>query len=410
MTKKLLTLAFISIFYTPLTFAQDVSNSIRGDIGFLASDEMQGRQTGTIYQDIAAKYIAARFTQIGLEPAINNSFYQKFYYNMPSDPHASRPKGLGEGDSVSIINVAGMINNHADKTIIIGAHYDHLGTGGNGFSLSQEEGVHNGADDNASGVAAIIAVAEKLKTNGSKAYNYLFVSFSGEEFGLWGSNYFSKNLPIAKEKVAAMINLDMVGRLKEDNSIMVGGIGTSPVWKDLLEKTNVSHLRQTYDSSGTGPSDHTSFYFQNIPVLFYFTGQHTDYHKTTDDAEKINYKGVEMIVNNIAALLNGLHDVKEIPFLKTKEEKEQKVELKVTLGIMPDYMYNGEGLKVDGVKEERPGAKAGLKQGDIITKLGNTKIIDIQTYMSALNEHKPGQAVDMEFLRDSKTMKVKVQF
>lgn len=406
----MLTLVSASLFYTAFTFAQDVSRGIKADIGFLAADEMQGRQTGTIYQDIAARYIASRFQQIGLQPGANGSYFQQFYYNMPADPHASRPKGLGDADSVSIINVVGFIDNNAAKTIILGAHYDHLGTGGNGFSLSQEEEVHNGADDNASGVAAILAVAEKLRPEKNNVYNYLFLAFSGEEFGLWGSNYFTKNPTLDLKNVAAMINLDMVGRLKDDQSIMIGGIGTSPVWKDLLDKSNVSGLKQTYDSSGTGPSDHTSFYFQNIPVLFYFTGQHSDYHKVTDDADKINYAGVEMIVNNLYTLVKGLNKVKEMPFLKTKEEKEQKVELKVTLGIMPDYMYNGEGLKVDGVKEDRPGAKAGLQQGDIITRLGDVTVTDIQTYMQALNALKPGTKAVIKFKRAGQEIESSAQF
>lgn len=419
MPKKPFLHLIILFFYSHLTFAQTnlvsedniLLKNIKMDVTFLSSDALQGRQTGTVFQDIAAQYIANRFEQIGLQPyGDNQSYFQSFYYNMPNDPHASKPKGLSDNDSVKILNVVGYINNNAKRTIIIGAHYDHLGMGDNGFSLSQETGVHNGADDNASGVAAILDIAQLLKNSQGNRYNYLFISFSGEEFGLWGSNYFTKHPLIDLKNVAAMINLDMVGRLKNDYSILIGGVGTSTIWTDLLEKSNVSHLKQTYDSSGTGPSDHTSFYFQNIPVLFYFTGQHEDYHKVTDDADKINFKGIQLITNNIYTLLRGLSDIDEIPFLKTKEEKDQKVELKVTLGIMPDYMFNGEGLRIDGVKEGRPADVAHLKQGDIIIQLGEQKVTDIQTYMKALNALKPGQKTSIIYKREDKKQEAQVQF
>lgn len=411
MFKSLLTIVVGFFFYTSLTFAQSQDAVLHADITFLASDAMQGRETGTPFQDVAAAYIGSRFMQMGLKPMGDSDTYlQTFYYHVPDDPHTSRPKGKEGKDSVRIINVIGMLDFHAQKTIVIGAHFDHLGMGDNGFSLSTEKGIHNGADDNASGVAAIMALARKLKGRSGSAYNYLFISFSGEEYGLWGSNYFTKHPTIDLKNVAAMINLDMVGRMKPDHSVMVGGIGTSPVWTDLLEKNNVSGLQQTFDSSGTGPSDHTSFYFQNIPVLFYFTGQHSDYHKPTDDVEKINFEGVEKIVDNIYALLTGLNQVQEIPFLKTKEEKEQKVELKVTLGIMPDYMYSGTGLRIDGVKEGRPAAQAHLQQGDVILQLGSHEVTDIQSYMKALNVLKPGDKVPVKYLRNEQEQTGMVQF
>lgn len=411
MFKSLLTTLMGFFFYTSLTFAQSPDDLLRADITFLASDALQGRETGTPFQDVAAAYIGSRFMQIGLKPMGDpDSYLQTFYYHVPDDPHASRPKGKEVNDSVRIINVIGFMDNKAPKTIVIGAHFDHLGVGDNGFSLSSDKAIHNGADDNASGVAAIMALARKLKNFKGANYNFLFISFSGEEYGLWGSNYFTKHPTIDLKNVAAMINLDMVGRMKADNSVMVGGVGTSPVWTDLLEKHNVAGLQQTFDSSGTGPSDHTSFYFQNIPVLFYFTGQHSDYHKPTDDVEKINFEGVEKIVDNIYSMLTGLNQVKEIPFLKTKEEKEQKVELKVTLGIMPDYMYNGPGLRIDGVKEGRPAAAAQLQQGDIILQLGTLDVSDIQSYMKALNSLKPGEKVAVKYLRNDQEHNGTIQF
>lgn len=383
---------------------------IKADITFLASDAMKGRLTGSVYQDIAAEFIASRFQKIGLKPkGDKNSYMQTFYYAPSADPHNTSNLHIHDGDSVKIINVAGYIDNGGKSTIIIGAHYDHLGEGTSSFSLSTEGGIHNGADDNASGVSLMMQLAESLSKVKSK-YNYLFLAFSGEEFGLWGSNYFVKHPTIDLNNAAVMINLDMVGRLKDDNTLLVGGVGTSPIWKELLEKSNVSQLKLTFDESGSGPSDHTSFYFKDMPVLFYFTGQHSDYHKPSDDTEKINFDGVMKIYENIFSLVRSLEKVDSIPFTKTKEEKQERVTMKVTLGIMPDYMYNEGGLRIDGVKEDRPAAHAGLKSGDIILGLGTFSITDIQTYMHALNKIEPGQKVQVKFKRDGKIMTSDVQF
>ncbi|MCO6460126.1 MAG: M28 family peptidase [Saprospiraceae bacterium] len=383
---------------------------IKADITFLASDAMKGRLTGSVYQDIAAEFIASRFQQIGLKPkGDKNSYMQTFYYAPSADPHNTSNLHIHDGDSVKIINVAGYIDNGGKSTIIIGAHYDHLGEGTSSFSLSTEGGIHNGADDNASGVSLMMQLAKSLSKVKSK-YNYLFLAFSGEEFGLWGSNYFVKHPTIDLNNAAVMINLDMVGRLKDDNTLLVGGVGTSPIWKELLEKSNVSQLKLTFDESGSGPSDHTSFYFKDMPVLFYFTGQHSDYHKPSDDTEKINFDGVMKIYENIFSLVRSLETIDSIPFTKTKEEKQERVTMKVTLGIMPDYMYNEGGLRIDGVKEDRPAAHAGLKSGDIILGLGTFSITDIQTYMHALNKIEPGQKVQVKFKRDGKIMTSDVQF
>lgn len=404
---------FIFILYNCLSVnAQDVALSKRfhSDIAFLASDAMKGRLTGSIYQDIAAEYIASRFLQLGLKPmGDNNTYMQTFYYVPTVDPHSAANLNLEAGDSAKIINVAGYIDNGSKSTIVIGAHYDHLGDGHSSFSLSTEAGIHNGADDNASGVSMIMELAQALKNTKSK-YNFLILAFSGEEFGLWGSNHFVKNPTIDLKKVAAMINLDMVGRLKDDNSLLVGGVGTSPIWKELLEKNNVSKLKLVFDESGSGPSDHTSFYFQDIPVLFYFTGQHEDYHKISDDTEKINFNGMAKIYNNILALVKSLEKVNDIPFTKTKDDKQEKVVMKVTLGIMPDYMYNEKGLRIDGVKEDKPAAHAGLKAGDVILKVGDFEVTDIQTYMKALNGLEAGSKVPVEFLRNGHAMTLDVQF
>lgn len=404
---------FIIIFFcATISYGQNtaVLPQLKADIHFLASDAMKGRLTGSIYQDIAAEYIASRFLEMGLQPkGGKNTFLQTFYFAPAADPHSPTATMVTPGDSLRITNVCGYIDNKSKETIIIGAHYDHLGEGHGGFSLSTEPGIHNGADDNASGVSLMLQLAGSLSKVKSK-YNYLFIAFSGEEFGLWGSNYYVKNPTIDLKSAVTMINLDMVGRLKDDNTLLVGGVGTSPIWKEKLVQSNVSKLKLIYEESGSGPSDHTSFYFKDMPVLFFFTGQHSDYHKISDDVEKINFVGMNKILENIFTLIRSLEKVPSIPFTKTKDEKQEKVAMKVTLGIMPDYMYNEGGLRVDGVKEDRPGFKAGLKTGDIILELGSYKIAEIQSYMSALNGISPGEKVKVVFKRNGELMNSEVQF
>jgi aminopeptidase YwaD len=288
-------------------------------------------------------------------------------------------------------NIVGYINNNAAQTVIIGAHYDHLGYGEDGNSRMTEKAkaIHNGADDNASGVAAMLAVAEKIKNSGQKKYNYLFIAFSAEELGLLGSKAFVKEKDFDPKKAAYMINMDMVGRLSPDRKLTVGGVGTSPVWGSVIKSVN-SNLKIVNDSSGVGPSDHTSFYNDSIPVLFFFTGTHTDYHKPTDDAAKINYTGTKDVVNYVFSV-TGLMEKQPNPlYTVTKNTGVSRGSFKVTLGIMPDYSYQSGGVRVDGIIDGKPAAKAGLQQGDIVMQIGAIKINGMQSYMEALGSFNPG--------------------
>ncbi|MFL5788769.1 MAG: M20/M25/M40 family metallo-hydrolase, partial [Flavisolibacter sp.] len=208
-------------------------------------------------------------------------------------------------------NVVGYIDNGAPTTIVLGAHFDHLGYGedGNSREVQKKNQIHNGADDNASGTAALIELARLLKASKLKQNNYLFIAFSGEELGLYGSKYFTEHPTVDLNSVNYMINMDMVGRLSDSSHILtVGGYGTSPSWGQIYnlsgkKKLYTGGLAFRFDSSGTGPSDYTSFYLKNIPVLFYFTGVHTDYHKPTDDADKINYTGEMNVIKHILSVI-----------------------------------------------------------------------------------------------------------
>jgi hypothetical protein len=310
-------------------------------------------------------------------------------------------------------NVFGAIWNQAAETVILGAHYDHLGYGEDKNSLftGKELLVHNGADDNASGVAALIELAKIIKARGFKKYNYIFVAFSGEELGLFGSKYFADHLPEKTGRVNYMINMDMVGRLNDSSkTITIGGFGTSPRWADLLDIRGASvHFK--YDSSGTGPSDHTSFYRKNIPVLFFFTGLHGDYHKPSDDAGKINYEGEKDIVRLVEAVVKGAEKMEPLVFTKTREKAEStKSSFRVTLGIMPDYTYSEAGVRVDGISEGRPAQKAGILAGDIILQLGDYAVPDLQKYMEALGHFNAGDKTAVTVRRGKDTLRFDIAF
>ena len=268
-------------------------------------------------------------------------------------------------------NVIGYIDNGAAHTIILGAHYDHLGLGEDNNTLDPgNHEVHNGADDNASGTASVIELAKLVKDSKLKNNNYLFICFSGEELGLLGSKYFTEHPTIPLNQVDYMINSDMIGRLNDDTQkLIIGGYGTSPEWSKILpERTKAFTVK--FDSSGIGPSDHTSFYLKNIPVLFFFTGMEKDYHKATDDADKINYVGEFRVIQYIQEILKKTNNNQKIAFSKTREPKMQEAHFTVTLGFMPDYSYSGKGVRADAIIDGKIAQKIGMKAGDVITQIG----------------------------------------
>lgn len=310
-------------------------------------------------------------------------------------------------------NIVGLLDHGADLTVIVGAHYDHLGYGDEGSLHRGETAIHNGADDNASGTGMIIEMARALAEERYRHYNYLFIAFSGEEKGLLGSNYYSKNPTIDLNKATCMINFDMVGRLDEEkNTLGINGVGTSPAWRGMLEKIQPSDLKVKTTESGVGPSDHTSFYLKDIPVLHFFSGTHSDYHKPSDDEELINYPGMVKIYNYVMALVGELNvHTAKMAFSTTKTEDPGGVpRWKVSLGVIPDYMFDGEGMRIDGVTEGRPAAKAGLKVGDVVVQMGEHKVTEMMSYMRALAAFEKGDVVKVTVMRKGKAKKKKVVF
>lgn len=311
-------------------------------------------------------------------------------------------------------NVVGFIDNGAANTVILGAHFDHLGYGedGNSRNTSKTPAIHNGADDNASGTAALIELARKLKTSKAKNNNYLFIAFSGEELGLYGSKYFTENPTIDLKSANYMINMDMVGRLNDSTkTLTIGGFGTSPTWSSVISTQPGVAFSVKVDSSGTGPSDHTSFYRKDIPVLFYFTGLHTDYHTPNDDADKINYDGIVKILDNITGVISSVNESPKLAFTKTREaQTTTSARFSVSMGIMPDYTFSGNGVKADGVSEGKPAQKAGLKAGDIIQQLGDYTISSMESYMQALGKFKKGDKAKVKYKRGNEVLETTVEF
>ena len=290
-------------------------------------------------------------------------------------------------------NVIGYLDNGAANTVVIGAHYDHLGYGEDHNSLwTGKAEIHNGADDNASGTAVVIELAKLLKNSKLKNNNYLFICFSGEELGLFGSKYFTEHPTTPIENINYMINCDMVGRLNDSSpAITVGGFGTSPAWGKILPaKTKALFVK--FDSSGIGPSDHTSFYLKNIPVLFFFTGTHKDYHKPTDDIDKINFTGEFRIIQYISNIIKETNGIGKLAFSKTREPQMGGARFTVSLGIMPDYTFSGSGVRADGIIDGKIASKVGMQAGDVIIKLGDFTITDLNAYMTALSKYKKGDA------------------
>ncbi|MEI6507480.1 MAG: M28 family peptidase [Bacteroidota bacterium] len=419
LTSKAL-IVFSLMLYSSVVFSQkNVSNeqiqtTLKKHITFLADDKLEGRLVGSAGEKTAYEYIIKNLQQSKVESVNGNSFLQEFKTKHKLNPHASSK----DSGSIEITghNVIGYINNNAANYIVIGAHFDHLGYNEYGGSTYKGENgespkIHNGADDNASGTAALLVLADLLSKGEFKKNNYLFIAFSGEEEGLLGSNYFCKHPTIDLTKVTYMINMDMVGRMDTvKRTLAVSGYGTSPTWGKAFSSLTTDEFKFKFDSSGTGPSDHTSFYNVGIPVLHFFTGTHSDYHKPSDDEQKINYNDEGKVVRYIYTLIGKLDAEPKLAFTKTREDSSSKVSFKVTLGIMPDYMFEGKGVSVDGVTDGKPAAKAGIKRGDVIIQLGEIKTDDMQLYMKALSKFSKGETTKVKIIRDKKEFEFELTF
>jgi len=311
---------------------------------------------------------------------------------------------------VPAYNVVGVLEGSdpvlKNETIILGAHYDHLGRGGEGSLAPRSGEIHHGADDNASGTAGLIELARVFGAQRPKLKRTLvFIAFGGEEEGLLGSNYYVNHPLVPLDKTTAMINMDMIGRMK-DSKLMIGGVGTATEWRPLLAQTDFS---LTLNDDGFGPSDHSSFYSKQIPVLFFFTGTHNDYHKPSDTFDKINYNDEARILNLVARIVKDIDAAdKRLTYTTAKSAPPRTGGFRVYLGTIPNYADTNDGLLLDGVRDDSPAAKAGLKAGDRIVKIGNTDVKNVYDYTQALGEMKAGQEYVFEVMRGTERLTLKI--
>lgn len=306
-------------------------------------------------------------------------------------------------------NLAGFINNNKARTVVLGAHYDHIGMGGENSLYKGAPAIHNGADDNGSGTTLLLEATRYYGKRQDTNYNYVILFFSAEESGLIGSKYFTEHPTFPLETVEYMINFDMVGRLR-DNRLQVSGTGTAEQWDEIFDSP-IHDLDIKKDPAGVGPSDHTSFYYKNLPVLHLFTGTHEDYHKPADDADKVNYKGMAKLVSMVYTITARTSSYERLNFQKTTSaEQKTTPRFSVTLGVVPDYLFGGPGLRIDGATEGRPAAKAGMKAGDIVLKIGDFTIDDIYAYMGALGAFKKGDTTTIVYKRGDEDIEAEITF
>lgn len=398
---------------SPSSPAKAVADSveIRNDIAYLASDKLEGRLTGTAGNDSAAAYLARRYASLKLRKAYPG-YLQKFVARPAASAHIGDTAGKATQNVVAILK--GADPTLASQYIVIGAHFDHLGHETQ-FAMDPAAGdaIRNGADDNASGTAAVLQLARMLSVSRPRR-SVIFANFSGEEEGLLGSQYFVENSPVPLDSIVVMLNFDMVGRLNNDK-LIVYGTGTATELAALLDSANagVSSLKLEGGGDGFGSSDQSSFYAKNIPVLHFFTDIHSDYHRATDDVEKINAGGEASVVDlayrvikSLDARPSRLTFVKSAPPARMAPRSSGS---QAYLGSIPNMSAGTvPGLQLSGVRADSPADKGGLKAGDIIVEFGGKTVTDLQSYSDALYSHKPGDTVKIVFLRGASRMETTV--
>jgi len=318
---------------------------------------------------------------------------------------------------VPAYNVVGVLEGSdrllKNETIVIGAHYDHLGRGGSGSLAPRSGEIHHGADDNASGTAGVLELARVLTEQRPRPKRTIvFIAFGGEEEGLLGSNYYVNHPATPLNSVVAMINMDMIGRMK-DRKLVIGGVGTAKEWRDIIAQGTADPARKfelTLNEDGFGPSDHSSFYGKEIPVLFFWTGTHNDYHKPTDTWEKINYQDQTRILNLVSYIVRHLDSAdKRVTYTKAKTDPAPRTGgFRVYLGTIPNYADSNDGLLIDGVRDDSPASKAGLKAGDRIVKIGTREVKNVYDYTYALGEMKAGEEYVIEIIRGTDRLTLKI--
>lgn len=402
---------------------------LRADVAYLADDAREGRETGKAGNDSSAAYLARRYARLGVAaslPGTNGSacggngsgaddacaagYVQSFSAHSAADAHSGRPPRPTQ-------NVVGMVVGTdpalRGQVLVIGAHFDHLGRSTDG-ALDPQAGdaIRNGADDNASGTAAVLELARRFAARPARR-SVMFVNFSAEELGLLGSAYFADHSPAPLDSVQAMLNFDMVGRLKDDR-LIVYGTGTAAALPGVLDSANgASALRLSPVPDGYGPSDHSSFYARGVPVLHFFTDVHDDYHRATDDADLLNYPGLTRVVGFAERVARNLANRPDrLPVIRSAQPAPVAGSSRtsggaVYFGSVPDMgAGDGAGMKLSGVTPGSPADRAGIRTGDVIIEFGGTPIKDLYGYTDALRSHKPGDQVKVVVMRGGQRLEM----
>jgi hypothetical protein len=385
------------------------------DVGWLADDARQGRGLGSEGLAQAGLWMEEQFRDIGLEPAGDDGGFRHVFgvpIADPSNPHAQ--KGF-----IYAFNVMGRIrgNGELEGVVVIGAHYDHLGFGGEGSLEPDSRAIHNGADDNASGAAALLEAARQLQERrGQLKRDVVVMAFSAEERGLVGASNIVRDPPegLAMEDVIAMLNMDMVGRLRDERLSVLGG-DSAEEWEDLVDPLCDRYgFECSIGGDGFGSSDQSAFFAADIPVLHFFTGTHSEYHKPSDDADLINAEGavrVAWMVSDVAGTVANRPG--ELTLVKTSDGPQRRMTLKARLGTIPDYAGPADGspgLLLSDVRPDSPAEAAGLQRGDIIVQIGEMEIASVQDYMVVLSEANPGDSAPVVVVRDGERVEMEVTF
>jgi len=385
------------------------------NVYWLADDARQGRGLGSEGLAKAGLWMEEQFKDIGLEPAGDDGGYRHVFgvpIADPSNPHAQ--KGF-----VYAFNVMGRIrgNGELEGVVLIGAHYDHLGFGGEGSLEPDSRAIHNGADDNASGAAALLEAARQLQERrGQLKRDVVVMAFSAEERGLVGASNIVRTPPegLAIEDVIAMLNMDMVGRLRDERLSVLGG-DSAEEWDDLVGPLCDRYgFECSIGGDGFGSSDQSAFFAADIPVLHFFTGTHSEYHKPSDDADLINAEGavrVAWMVSDVAGSVANRPG--ELTLVKTSDGPQRRMALKARLGTIPDYAGppdGSPGLLLSDVRPDSPAEAAGLQRGDIVVQIGEMEIASVQDYMVVLSEANPGDTAPVVVVREGERVELEVTF
>jgi hypothetical protein len=390
--------------------------AIRRDVEHLASDALEGRGTGTAGNDSAASYIARRFESLrlvtlpngcdgsngALEPRCERKYFQPFVARSAAAAHAGLPSELPSQNVVALLR--GSDPALADEYVVIGAHFDHLGrSGASSLDPDSAEAIRNGADDNASGTSAVMEMARLLARHAPRR-SVVFVTFSGEELGLLGSQWFVEHSPVPTDRVVAMLNFDMVGRLRNDR-LIVYGVETATEMRGIVDgATAGTGLDVRGVGDGFGPSDHSSFYAKGIPVLHFFTDLHEDYHRSTDDAHKVSAAGVGRVAGLAERIVRTIAD-RDARLTPVRVSRPAPVATgrggNVYLGSIPDMSApDVPGVRLTGVRADSPADKAGIKAGDIVVEFDGKPVKDLYQYTEAMQARQPGDTVKIVVLRE----------